>query len=78
MQARLLSGFLFQLFFSLFQRVRKLVGTGGFLHAAMNAVKAFDHGINIHALNKLGNTLQVAVAAANKLDVFYGLAVHVK
>ena len=44
----------------------------------MNAVKAFDHGINIHALNKLGNTLQVAVAAANKLDVFYGLAVHVK
>ena len=58
MQARLLSGFLFQLFFSLFQRVCELVGTGGFLHAAMNAVKAFDHGINIHALNKLGNTLQ--------------------
>ena len=78
MRAGFLSGFLFQLFLGLFQRVRKLVGTGGFLHTAVDAVEAFDHGVDVHALDELGNALQVAVAAADELNIFDGLAVYVK
>ena len=72
------SGFLCQLFPGLFQRVRKLVGTGSFFHAAVDAVEAFDHGVDVHALDELGNALQVAVAAADEFNIFDGLSVHVK
>lgn len=43
-----------------------------------NAVEAFDHGVDVHALNELGNALQVAVAAADEFNILDGLSVHVK
>ena len=60
------------------QGISKLVGTGGFFHAAVDAVEAFDHGVDVHALDELGNALQVAVAAADEFNIFDGLSVHVK
>ena len=62
----------------LLQRCRQLVGTGGLFHAAVDAVQPLDDGIDVHPLDKLGDPLQVAVAAADEFDIPDGLAVDVK
>ena len=67
-----------QLFSGLFQRVRELIGTGGLLHAAVDPIQTVNDRVDIHALDESGNPLEVAVAAANELDVSDGSAVNVK
>ena len=44
----------------------------------MDAVQPLDDGIDVHPLDKLGDPLQVAVAAADEFDIPDGLAVDVK
>ena len=47
----------------------QLVGAGGFLHAAGNALNTGDDLINIHAFDELCNALQVSVAATQELNI---------
>ena len=35
----------------------QLVSAGSLLHTAVDAVEAFDHGVDVHALDELGNCL---------------------
>jgi len=56
----------------------QLVGAGGFLHAAGNALNTGDDLINIHAFDKLCNALQVAVAATQELNILNLIVLDVK
>ena len=46
----------------------QLIGAGGGLHAAADALHTGDHIVDIHTLNQSGNALQIAVAAPKELD----------
>ena len=51
------------------QSLCQLIGAGGLLHAAGDALDAGDDVIDVHAFDQSGNTLQVAVAAADELNI---------
>ena len=53
---------------SLFQSDGELVGAAGGLAAAADAAQTLDSLLNAHALDELGNALQVTVAAAHEID----------
>ena len=53
----------------LFQSLCQLIGAGGGLHAALDALQAGDHLIDRHSLCQQGDTLCVAAAPADKADV---------
>ena len=57
------------------QRLHELVGAGGRLHAAANPRKGFFDFFDCFAADNCGNALQIAVAAAVKLDGFDNIAV---
>jgi hypothetical protein len=61
--------FILENFFGLLQSGSQLVRAGSSLHAAGRAFQAGNDFIHIHTLNQGGDTLQVAVAAADELDV---------
>ena len=51
------------------QSLCQLIGAGGLLHAAGDALDAGDDIVDVHAFHQLCNALQIAVAAAQELDV---------
>ena len=53
---------------SRFQRLGDLVRAGGGLSAAADALQPLDGLVHRHAPQQAGDTLQVAVAAADHLD----------
>ena len=55
-----------RLFFKGFQCPTELVGTGGELIAAADAVEFLDHVVNLLAGHQAADALEVAVAAAQK------------
>ena len=55
--------------FCFFQSFCKLIGAGGGLHAALDALYTGDDIVDIHAFHQGSDALQVAVAAAKELDV---------
>ena len=52
-----------------FQRSGELVGAGGGLEAAVDALQPVDDLVDVHALNQAANALKIAVAAAGVDDV---------
>ena len=52
-----------------FQSLRQLIGAGGGLHAALDALDTGDDVVNVHPFHQLADALQVAVAAAYKLNI---------
>lgn len=54
---------------SLTDGLAELVGTGGVLPTTTDALKPFEHLVYIHALNKAGDTLKVAVTATVESDI---------
>ena len=67
---------LFQAHF--YQRFGELVGAGGLLHAAADALQAGNDLVHRHSFDELGHALRVAVAAADEADAFYNAVLHVK
>ena len=63
------AGLLAELGLGLFEGAGKLVGTGRGLHAAADAAHARDDIVDVHALDKAADALQVAIAAAGEDDV---------
>ena len=55
--------------FIIFKRLRQLIGAGGGLHAALDALDTGDDVVNVHPFHQLADALQVAVAAAYKLNI---------
>ena len=51
------------------QSLCQLIGAGGLLHAAGDTFDTGDDFIDIHSFHQLCNALQIAVAAAQELDV---------
>ena len=60
------------------QSLCQLIGAGGLLHAAGNALDASDDVIHVHAFDQSGDTLQVAVAAADELNVLDLVVLNLK
>ena len=67
---------LFQAHF--YQRFGELVGAGGLLHAAADALQAGNDLVHRHSFDELGHALRVAVAAADEADALYNAVLHVK
>ena len=57
------------LFFQFFQRPAELVGTGGVIASAADAVEFLDDVVNLLAGDQPADALQVAVAAAIERDL---------
>ena len=53
------------------QGLSQLIGAGGLLHAAANTLNSGDDVVNIAALNQSSDALQVAVAAADELNILH-------
>ena len=51
------------------QSLRQLIGAGGGLHAALDALNPGDDVVNVHSFHQLADALQVTVAAADKLNI---------
>ena len=60
------------------QCLRQLIGAGGGLHAALHTLHTADHIVNIHTVHQRGDTFQIAVAAANELNIFDLVILHIK
>ena len=56
---------------SFLQSLCQLIGAGSVLHAAADTFHAGNDVVHIHTLNKSGNALQIAVAAAKELNIGY-------
>ena len=54
---------------SCLQSLSQLIGAGGSLGAAGNTLNAGDDLVDIHAFHQSGDALQVAVAAAEELNI---------
>ena len=61
----------FQLCFCLLQCGGQLIGAGGFLATATNAVHSCNDIVDVHAFHQSANALQIAVATAQELHVLY-------
>ena len=55
---------------SFFQSGCQLVGAGGGLHTTVDALNSGDNLLNVHSLYQSTDTLEVAVAATEKLNIF--------
>ena len=66
---------LFHLRERLRQRDGELIGAGRILEAAADAAHTLDGVFGLHALDKAGNALKVAVAAADDRDTFDGVVI---
>ena len=51
------------------QRLSQLIGAGGGLHTALDALHTGDHILNVHTFHQSADALQIAVAAAQELDI---------
>ena len=60
------------------QRLSELIGAGSGLHAAVNAFYAGDHIFDLHALYKSADAFQIAIAAADELEVLYNAVLNIK
>ena len=60
------------------QGLSQLIGAGGGLHATLHALDSCDDIVNVHALNQSSDALQVAVAAADELNVLDLAIFHIK
>ena len=56
----------------------QLVGAGGLLHAALDALQTGDDIVDIHTFHQTADAFQIAVAAAVELDIGQLIVFHIK
>ena len=64
--------------FCFLQCSSELIGAGGGLHTAMDTLNALDNLVHFHAFNKPADTLKIAVATAQVLNVIDFAILNIK